>query len=74
MLLLSEIRNINKKVKLDTERDIDHAKVDNCVGSNVGNKSHELDKLNDNISPSEPHIDEQKKLFNEVVWPIWSPG
>ena len=40
----------------------------------MGNKSHELDKLNDNISPSEPHIDEQKKLFNEVVWPIWSPG
>ena len=32
----------------------------------MGNKSHELDKLNDNISPSEPHVEEQKKLFNEV--------
>ena len=77
-----EEEQASQKVKVDTELNInrehnsgsDHDKVNNCVGSNMGNKSHELDKLNDNISPSEPHIDEQKKLFNEVVWPIWSPG
>ena len=49
-----EEEQASQKVKLDTELNInrehnsgsDQDKVNNCVGSNMGNKSHELDKLN----------------------------
>ena len=68
----------SKKLKFDTdiinkEHKKDQDKLDSCVESKMKGKNHELeegqkrlDKLNDHISPSEPQMDEQKKLLGKL--------